>query len=161
MKIAVTNSDKNSVSLHKHSAKVCFEGPTLHWPGGATPFSLMAALGGFFPLLMWLSAAGTTIQHCHLLTVIFHCSTDKALPKKTPPKSRNQPFIFKDLMNNHICFKKAKRGTSQRGYFFRGPDFIYSFVIMLWEHILHSVHRNISEDTWSLRSPICQQKKKF
>lgn len=123
------------------------------------PHGYLGNIRGVRPLLMWRSPARTTIQHCHLLTLLFHYSTDTAQPQKKT-HSRNQQFIFKDLLNIHICFKKAKRGTSQSGYFFRGPDFIYSFVIMLWEHILQSVHRNISEGTWSLRSPVCQQKKR-
>lgn len=153
--IAVTNSNKYSVSLRK----VCLEGELSNGLEGHSffPHGYLGSIRGFPPVLMRRSPAGTTIQHCHLLTILFHYSTDKAqTTKKT--RSGNQQFIFKDVLNIHICFKKAKRGSSQTDCIFRGPDFIYSFVT-LWEHILQSIHRNSSEGTRS-RSPVCQRKKK-
>lgn len=86
------------------------------WRGHSIfPHDFLGTIRGFSTLVMWLSPAGTTIQHCHLLTVLFHYSTDKAHSPPPDHKKKNQTqlsrkrqFIFKDLLNIHIWFKKAK-----------------------------------------------------
>lgn len=107
------------------------------------PYGYLRNMRGVPPLLMWLCPAGPVIQHCHLLTSLFHYRSDKLGPSKIP-HSINQQFIFKDFWIFIYFFKKAKGRISQSGYFFRGPYFIFHLLSCHGGANFENLHRNLT-----------------
>lgn len=162
--IAVTNSNKTSVSLHKHSAQVCLggqpskglEGP-LHFP--SWPLKEYQR----FPSLADVAASCwnnyTTLPSADCPFSLQYRQSPPP-PITHPPQkthSRNQQFIFKDVLNIHICFKKSKERNFSVAIF--SEDQISdTHLLSCCGSIFYRAYTGMFQKAHG--APVCQKKKK-